>query len=125
MVIIDNKNNIVNETQSVINLASSMKKFGRENTIIAFFMFVMITFVGYNQYSNYKVMEDNRTYYKEQKENMKEIVDTNSKLVKILDIEIANIKDSLDMSRDSNTYILEEVITGDGEKILKPRKIKK
>ena len=63
--------------------------------------------------------------YKEQKENMKEIVDTNSKLVKILDIEIANIKDSLDMSRDSNTYILEEVITGDGEKILKPRKLKK
>ena len=56
---------------------------------------------------------------------MKEIVDTNSKLVKILDIEIANIKDSLDMSRDSNTYILEEVITSDGEKILKPRKLKK
>lgn len=121
----EKKVSVVDEAKSVETLAKSMKEFGKENTIVAFFMVIMILFVGWNQYSNYRVMEDNRAYYKEQKENMAKIVATNENLVRIVDTKIADIANSLNISSDkSNTYILEEVII-DGEKVLKPRKIKR
>ena len=98
-------------------LAKDAKQYGKDNTIVAFFLVFVLLTTGWTQYTNNqrmdKMLEDNRLYNKELradidhiKESNTKIVATNEKLiatnenlVKIIQTDLYNIKNVLKIKR--------------------------